>query len=149
MRPVAIAMAIALLFLPPASSGPVTGNAKRGAELFEKQQCSQCHLNGTNLIEPDKPLKGQKFAKKYPTDGQIAALVRKGVAGTGMPSTGKDMLNDHDLSDVIAFIRSLTPPAVPAQTTSSSPLAKAKPGKAKTTTAAANAAATLNQRQHP
>lgn len=90
------------------------------------------------MIEPTKPLKGASFAKKYPNDAQIAAIVRKGVAGTGMPSTGKDMLPDKDLCDVIAYIRSFTsiekpaskPPstvrAVPpaSQTTKKKPAAK-------------------------
>lgn len=94
------------------------GNIKHGAELFDKNTCSQCHLNGSNMIEPTKPLKGAGFAKKYPKDEQIATIVRKGVPGTGMPSTGKDMLSDRELCDIIAYIRSLTPatacePAIP------------------------------------
>ncbi|MBY0546351.1 MAG: cytochrome c [Candidatus Obscuribacterales bacterium] len=88
---------------------PQKADIKRGAELFDKNTCSQCHLHGSNMIEPTKPLKGPGFAKKFPRDEQIAAIVRKGVPGTGMPSTGKDMLSDRELCDIIAYIRSLTP----------------------------------------
>lgn len=109
---------------PVQSAPPQKGDIKRGAELFDKNQCSQCHLNGGNMIEPTKPLKGQKFAKKYARDEQIVAMVRTGVPGTGMPSTSKDMLSDRELCDIIAYIRSLTPAAaVPPATPPKKPAA--------------------------
>lgn len=102
-----------LIILPCSAAG--VGDAKRGAALFDKVQCSQCHLNGNNMIEPDKPLKGPGFAKKFPKDEQIAAVIRAGRPNTGMPSTGKSMLSDAQLCDLIAYIRSLTPAQVPVK----------------------------------
>ncbi len=97
-----------LILTAPFGEALAKGSVKEGAKQFEKHQCNQCHLGGNNLLEPGKPLKGATFAKKYPNDLQIAAVIRKGVAGTGMAANPPDLLSQDELSDIIAYIRSLT-----------------------------------------
>lgn len=104
--------AIVFLFLVlPVMAGAVfaKGSASEGAKQFEKHQCSGCHRAGGNSVEPSKPLKGEAFAKKYATDAQIVAVIRKGVPGTAMPANTPDMLPERELNDIVAYIRSLTP----------------------------------------
>lgn len=110
-----VAAALILVACSTSLAALAKGNAKEGEKQFEKHQCTQCHLLGNNLIEPDKPLKGAKFAKKYQSDAQIAAVIRKGVPNTGMPPNEIASLPENELSDIIAYIRSLTPP-IPAGT---------------------------------
>ncbi len=80
-----------------------------GKAGFTQMQCFTCHINGDNIIDRSKPLRGANFQKKYPEDAQIAALVRRGVPGTAMPGYAKERLSDEQLSAIIAYIRSLTP----------------------------------------
>jgi cytochrome c551/c552 len=80
-----------------------------GQKVFQGMQCFTCHTNGENLIDPSKPIKGQNFLKKYPEDAQIASIIRNGRVGTAMPAYDKQRLNDEQLSNLIAYIRSLTP----------------------------------------
>ena len=85
------------------------GSAKKGKEIFESLTCVDCHQGGENSIKPGKPIKGEKFAKKYKKDSQIEQLIRKGVYGSSMPGFGKDIISDAQMIDLIAYIRSLTP----------------------------------------
>lgn len=103
------------------------GDPVHGKQIFTAQTCGMCHVNGGNMICPDKPLKGIGFEKKYPKDSMIADVIRRGVQGTSMDSFGKDKLPDSDLKDVIAYIRSLTP-ASPAQSTATKSEAAHKGG---------------------
>ncbi len=80
-----------------------------GKKLFERLTCVGCHPNGENTLHPYRPLKGQGFLARYKEDGQIEKLIRKGVARAGMPAFSKTQVNDKDMRDLIAFIRSLTP----------------------------------------
>jgi mono/diheme cytochrome c family protein len=82
-----------------------------GQKVFQEMQCFTCHANGGNLINPNKPIKGADFQKKYPDDSQIAAIIRSGIAGTAMPAYDKDRLPDAQITPLIAYIRSLTPTA--------------------------------------
>jgi len=82
-----------------------------GQKVFQDMQCFTCHTNGANLIDPSKPIKGEGFLKKYPEDSQIVSIIRSGRAGTAMPAYDKQRLNDEQLSNLIAYIRSLTPAA--------------------------------------
>ena len=38
------------------------GNSNKGEKLYQVN-CSGCHLNGQNLIKPDKPIVGSKMLK--------------------------------------------------------------------------------------
>ena len=104
------------------------GDIKRGKKVFMDMQCAICHANGGNLQNPEKPLMGEPFLKRYPLnqDKAIAKVIREGIISAGMPASGKDKMSDQDLADVIAYVRSLTP------TKSAKPAAKpvAKKGKA-------------------
>lgn len=80
-----------------------------GKILFEKLTCAGCHPNGENSLHPYRPLKGPGFLSRYKDDNQIERLIRTGVARAGMPSFGKAQVNDKDMKDLIAYIRSLTP----------------------------------------
>lgn len=81
-----------------------------GKKTFEQMQCFSCHVNGGNVIDPAKPIKGANFINKYPEDAQMAKIIRQGVPGTAMPAYAPDRLSDDRLSGLIAYIRSLTPP---------------------------------------
>lgn len=80
-----------------------------GKNAFNNMQCFTCHVNGGNIIDSSKPIKGIAFIKKYPDDSQIADVIRRGVSGTAMPGYANDRLSDEQLSVLIAYIRSLTP----------------------------------------
>lgn len=101
-------------------------DAKRGAKLFAKLTCASCHPGGGNTINPRKPLKGPAFQQKFAQDAVIAAIVRAGIYGTAMPGFDKEHLSDGDLSDIIAYIRSLTPRNMPAGKAGSHFLKKGK-----------------------
>lgn len=81
----------------------------RGKFLFNKLTCSGCHPNGENSLHPYRPLKGPGFLARYKEDGQIEQLIRTGVLKAGMPSFSKARVDDNDMTDLIAYIRSLTP----------------------------------------
>jgi len=84
-----------------------------GKKTFEAMQCFTCHINGGNIINPAKPLKGEKFHQKYPEDAQIANIIRHGVAGTAMPAYSAERLTDDSMAALIAYVRSLTPQQLP------------------------------------
>src|SRR5688572_12705646 len=69
-------------------------DAKRGHELFERLTCSYCHPGGGNCLDPKKPLKGPAFRKAFPTDADVARLIRTGVPGTSMDAFRRDKLSD-------------------------------------------------------
>jgi mono/diheme cytochrome c family protein len=96
---------------PPAVATGLSPSAKiaEGHKVFMALQCFTCHVDGGNIINPTKPIRGQDFLKKYPDDNQIAELIRHGVPGTAMPAYDKDRLSDDQMPLLIAYIRSLTP----------------------------------------
>lgn len=81
-----------------------------GKQLFDRLTCSGCHPNGENSLHPYRPLKGPGFLERYKEDGQIERLIRTGVLKAGMPSFSKLRLSDSEMKDLVAYIRSLTPP---------------------------------------
>jgi len=95
----------------PESGSPASAERiANGKKVFEKLTCAGCHPNGENSLHPYRPLKGPGFLARYKDDKQIEQLIRTGVLKAGMPSFSKVRLNDHDMLDLIAYIRSLTPP---------------------------------------
>lgn len=93
----------------PKSAKPSPDKIARGKFLFNKLTCSGCHPNGENSLHPYRPLKGPGFLARYKEDGQIEQLIRTGVLKAGMPSFSKARVDDNDMTDLIAYIRSLTP----------------------------------------
>jgi len=61
-------------------------------------------------MSPTKPLRGAGFRNRFSTDGALASLIRTGVKGTSMDAFRKDRLSDDQLSDIIAYIRTLPQP---------------------------------------
>lgn len=113
-----IAVAIAQSFMISSESAGIKGDTKRGQKIFQDMQCAICHTNGGNNLNPDRPLIGEVFLKRYPANDNkgLEKIIREGITAKGMPQFGKDKMSDQDLADVVAYIRSLTPnkPAKPA-----------------------------------
>jgi mono/diheme cytochrome c family protein len=103
----AFVVVFALMAAPSLSSS--SGDAKKGQEIFESLTCVECHKGGGNSVHPSRPLKGESFLKRYPNDDKIEKTIRKGVPGASMPGFGKDIINDEQMKDLIAYLRSLTP----------------------------------------
>ena len=80
---------------------------KEGKKLFVKATCWGCHPHGENAMHGDKPLKGPAFSKRFKSDEEIAAFVRRG-SKFGMPPFPKSKLSDNDLHGIIVYIRSLS-----------------------------------------
>lgn len=91
------------------SSAPSPEQIAEGEKVFTQMQCFTCHVNGQNVIDPSKPIKGPGFRKKYPEDAQIAQIIRHGVPGTAMPAYNNARLSDDQLTALIVYVRSLTP----------------------------------------
>ncbi len=104
-----------------ASAAPPDPAVLRGKTLFQTQTCATCHMQGSAQLGPS--LYGIYGSVQELTDGssvtvddaylrssilEPSAQIVKGFAAA-MPSfAGK--LDDEQLSDLIAYIRSLTPP---------------------------------------
>lgn len=81
----------------------------RGSAIFERATCAGCHPAGGNSLHPSHPLKGKAFRTRYRDEAAIERVIRKGVPNTGMPGFGKDQINDKDMRDLLAYLKSLTP----------------------------------------
>lgn len=91
-------------------TSPALGaDVKNGQHVFESNTCVDCHVGGGNSVKPRKPIKGDAFAKKYKDDAKLEKVIRDGISGTTMLPTGKEVINDSNLKDLVAYIRSLTP----------------------------------------
>ncbi len=103
-------LSVASLICPVGAAG-LKGDVKRGKKVFQDMQCAICHANGGNNLNPERPLIGDGFLKRYPptNNAAIEKVIREGIKSKGMPDFGKDKMSDQDLADVIAYIRSLTP----------------------------------------
>lgn len=80
-----------------------------GQKVFESAGCQFCHAGGLNSINPQKPIKGELFAKKYPADASLIKVIREGIKGTAMPANNETKIDDAEMKNLIAYIRSLTP----------------------------------------
>jgi|AGTN01.1.fsa_nt_gi Cytochrome c. len=99
----------AMLLIAQIASPAYGADVKNGQHIFESNTCVDCHVGGGNSVKPSKPIKGDAFAKKYKDDVKLEKVIRQGIPGTTMLPTGKDVISDSNLKDLIAFIRSLTP----------------------------------------
>lgn len=97
------------VFATPAYAAP-SGDAAKGQVLFTKNSCVTCHAGGANTMDPDHPIKGAAFQQKYKDDQVLESTIRKGFPQYGMPSFTKTMINDHDMKDLIAYVRTLSAP---------------------------------------
>lgn len=102
--------ALVFTLLSPCFAG-VKGDSKRGQKVFSAMTCDICHVNGGNNLNPERPIKGAAFVKRFPDDVSLTALIRKGIESKGMPAFGRDKMSDQDMADVLCYVRSLTPDA--------------------------------------
>jgi len=112
-------MGFFILFSLAASGSAAQGDAKAGAELFKEQKCARCHGDSGKGDGPtaeklkDKvkmPDWTDKAAMSQLPDEYFAQIISKGGKDVGksaiMPSFG-EKLNETQIKDLIAFIRSL------------------------------------------
>ena len=102
-----------------ASRDPLIAAQFRGAAVY-KQYCAICHgstgegdgFNSSMLKVPPRNLTDPKF-RKQATQKHLARTVRDGGPAVGksllMPAWGRT-LSDKQISDVLAFLRTLRPP---------------------------------------
>ncbi|MBI2864997.1 MAG: cytochrome c [Chloroflexi bacterium] len=104
---------IAPAIAPPSPAGSGTSSSSSSAGSSEKvaagkavveKNCSACHPGGHKGIGPD--LGAADFKTRYPQDSDIEKVIRGGR--NVMPAWSTDKVNDSDLGNVIAFIRSLS-----------------------------------------
>ena len=72
-----------------------------GKTLFQ-QQCDACHA----FPQVAPPLSGSGLLKSYPSDDSLIQKIRVGGT-TRMPGFGADRLSDAQLTDLVAYLRSL------------------------------------------
>ncbi|MGD9681448.1 MAG: cytochrome c [Candidatus Obscuribacterales bacterium] len=90
-------------------SASETGDVNRGKVVFEQHMCVECHKGGGNSVKPSRPVKGKAFKERYPLDADLEKLIRSGVPNSSMPSFGKDVIDEQEMKDLLAYLRSLTP----------------------------------------
>lgn len=99
----------------------VSGDSARGASLYLRN-CAGCHgAGGRGGIAPEI---GNPVFQQAASDGFIVRTIRYGRIGTAMPAfqrPGSPVLNDQDIADVLAFLRSLAPAANVAVTQMKNP----------------------------
>jgi cytochrome c6 len=84
------------------SGGTALGAEKTGEALF-KQNCSVCHVNGGNIINPQKPLhKKEREANGVKTSGDIIKKMRN--PGPGMTKFDKKTISDKDAKKIAEYI---------------------------------------------
>ncbi len=60
------------------------------------------------MMDPSHPIKGAAFAAKYNRDELLEMTIRKGFPEIGMPGFNRASINDAQMKDLIAYVRSLT-----------------------------------------
>ena len=104
------------------------GSASAGQAIFERANCAMCHPGGNNTMAPGHPVKGPEFARKYAEDSLLESIIRKGFPEVGMPAFSKEQIDDKEMKELIAYVRTLTAPIkLPHQTsprTTNSPAVK-------------------------
>jgi mono/diheme cytochrome c family protein len=117
-------------------------SAQRGRRAVQLRGCDGCHgkqLEGKDLTA-DAPVLRRVLYRRYSaptlgkiarelTDAQLERALRHGVASDGralaeMPSYFIYYIDDADLSDIIAYLRSLPPVEHPTSTVAYGPLAR-------------------------
>ncbi len=82
--------------------GNVSGASPSGEELF-KQNCSVCHVNGGNIINPQKTLqKKDREANNIKTVNDIIRIVRN--PGPGMTKFDEKTVSNKDAHKIAEYI---------------------------------------------
>ncbi len=71
-----------------------------GEQIFIRS-CNTCHPGGNAGMGPSL----ENMEKHFPTDVKLKALLRKGKGA--MPGQPKDTINDHELDDLVLYLRNL------------------------------------------
>lgn len=91
------------------SNPQASGSIAQGKTLAKKM-CSRCHAIGTTGASTHKnapPLR--LLAKKYPLESLEEALAEGIVVGHDVPEMPKFELQPNDISDLIRYLRSISP----------------------------------------
>jgi cytochrome c6 len=84
------------------SGGKAVGAEQTGEALF-KQNCSICHVDGGNIVNPQKPLhKKEREANGVKTAGDIIKKMRN--PGPGMTMFDKKTISDKDAHKIAEYI---------------------------------------------
>lgn len=100
---------LSALFCGEPCSASERGDVGKGKIVFEQHMCVECHKGGGNSVRPSRPVKGKDFKKRYPQDADLEKVIRDGVPSSSMPSFGKDVIDEQEMKDLLAYLRSLTP----------------------------------------
>jgi mono/diheme cytochrome c family protein len=73
-----------------------------GEQLFIRS-CNTCHPGGKKGLGPTL----ENLPDKYPDDAKLKLLIRKGKGV--MPGQPKQTMNDHELDNLVEYLRKLTP----------------------------------------
>ena len=103
-----LALVIGQNNLPAVKAAGGAGDAVKGKAVFTKNNCFLCHPGGDNTMDPAHPIKGAAFSQKYKDDSLLESTIRKGFAREGMPSFSKSAIDEQDMKNLIAFVRSLS-----------------------------------------
>ena len=120
------------------------GDPEKGREVFTKLECSKCHeVKGEAFATPtDRDRIGPELSSMAPLHESEyfaeaiinpSAVIEKGRGyaapdGTSKMPSFNDSITVQDVVDLVAFLRSLTPPAQPARGADPGPGAGAQPG---------------------
>ena len=84
------------------SGGTASGAEQTGEALF-KQNCSVCHVNGGNIVNPQKPLhKKEREANGVKTASDIVKKMRN--PGPGMTMFDEKTISNKDAHKIAEYI---------------------------------------------
>jgi len=84
-------------------SGGLASGAEQAGEALFKQNCAVCHVNGGNIINPQKPLhKKEREANGVKTAADIIKRMRN--PGPGMTKFDKKTISDKEAHEIAEYI---------------------------------------------
>ena len=87
----------------PLPAGAAQADTASGQRVYQSS-CNGCHPNGGQGLGP--ALRGPAFELKFSKDEDLGNITRQGK-GAAMPPFGASQINDQDLTNLIAYIRTL------------------------------------------
>lgn len=89
----------------PTTPAPAQGDEVNGGKLYASLSCAACHGAAGKGSAFAPAMNDAAFATKFAADSDIVAIMRSGKAL--MPAFNSAKLPDADLTDIIAYLRSL------------------------------------------
>jgi cytochrome c6 len=84
-------------------TGGIASGAEQTGEALFKQNCAICHVDGGNIVNPQKPLhKKEREANGVKTAGDIIKKMRN--PGPGMTMFDKKTISDKDAHKIAEYI---------------------------------------------